>query len=177
MSLLSITIESLLSLFQHTATPHTLGRTTLLIIRLCCYSLLYLGYLITHQSCILGPIYNHYYSSIHDFRKCVTGIFILVMDYDIIHDSGILDIFTSSIHYLQELSLCGPLHVPRGICFQGVLCHDIRWVIFTLNIIYINIFIFHHFLQKMITDVNLFCTNTNLPVLRSEKLHLDHTHI
>ena len=58
-SLLLITLESLLDIVQHTSIPHLLGRTTLVITHLRCYSLLCLGNIINYQSWILWQRYNH----------------------------------------------------------------------------------------------------------------------
>ena len=91
MSLLSITIESLLSLVQHTSISHTLGRTTLVIIRLhfILFSILVISSLTNPGSRDQYPIVLMFY--IHDFRECVTKIFSLVTSDDIISDSGIID--------------------------------------------------------------------------------------
>ena len=43
-------------------------------------------------------------------------------------------------------------------------CHDVRRVIFNTNILDINILVLHHVPQKMITNINMFCTNTCLSV-------------
>ena len=102
---------------------------------------------------------------IHDFSECVTGIFSLVTGDDIMRDSCILDILLSSIHNIPKFSLCDPFHMPREILFWGVLSHDLSRVIFTINILDINIIFFHHVSQKMVINIKVFCTNTYLPVL------------
>ena len=91
MSLISVYLESLPDLVQHTAIPHPPGRTTLVIIfiHFFPFSILLISSLTNPVSCDQDPIILVF--PIHDFSKCVTGIFSLVMDEDIIYDSSILD--------------------------------------------------------------------------------------
>ena len=51
------------------------------------------------------------------------------------------------------------------ICFRGVLSHDVGWVLFTPDILDINVLLFHHIPQKIMTNINVLCTNTYLPIL------------
>ena len=90
MYILSITLESLMGLVHHTAIPHQIGRTALVIIHLhfILFSILVISSLTNPGPRDQDPIILIF--SIHEFRECVTGIFSLVMDYDIIRDSGVL---------------------------------------------------------------------------------------
>ena len=153
-------LESLLDLFQYTATPHTPGRPTLVIIfiHLFTFSILVISSLTSPGSCYQDPIILVF--TVHNFSKCVTKTFSLVTGDDVIHDYSILEILPSSIHELPEFSLCDTIYVPHDICFQDFIFHDLRRVIFTPNILYINILVLYHLLQKMMTDINIFCTNT-----------------
>ena len=54
-------------------------------------SFINLGKIITYQSWIFLSRSTHYFTPIHDFSECVTGIFILVMGDDFIRDSILLD--------------------------------------------------------------------------------------
>ena len=103
---------------------------------------------------------------IHDFSECVTVIFSDVTVDDVIRKSCLLDILHSSIHKLSEFYLSDPSHMPSKIRFRGVLSHDVRWVVFIPNILDINILFFHHVQKKMMTNINMICKNTYLPVLR-----------
>ena len=174
--LFNISLESQLDLVQLTAISHPPCRTTLLIIF---YPLLLLSILVnplltSPGSCtqdLLIPVYP-----IHDFSKCVTGIFSLDAGNDVIHDSCLLDILLSSIHELPEFSLSDPSHMPRKIRFWDVISHDVCWVIFTPDILDINIIFFHHVPQKMMKNINVLCTNTYLPVFLLEKSRLGYPH-
>ena len=97
---------------------------------------------------------------IHDYIECVTGIFSLFTGDEIIRDSCILEILPSSTHDLLEFSLSDAFQVPRKIRFRGVLSHDVIWILFTLDILDINILLPHHVPQKMTTDINVLCTDT-----------------
>ena len=103
--------------------------------------------------------------SIYDLREWVTGIIGLVVVDDIIRDSGIIDILPSSIHKLPDFSLCGPLYVLHEIWFLNFVCNNGRRVIFTLNILNTNILILCHVPQKIIMNIYVIGTHTNLPVL------------
>ena len=83
-------IESLLDLVYPTAIIHLPGRTKLICIRIFPLSTLVISSLTSPVSCDNDPTILVF--PIHNFRKCVTGIFSLVMGYYVIHDSGILDI-------------------------------------------------------------------------------------
>ena len=103
--------------------------------------------------------------TIHNYSEWVTGIFSLVTGDDFIRDSCLLEILPYSIHDPPEFSLSDLSHMPCKIRFWGVLCHDIIWFLFTLNILDISILLFHHVTQKMTTNINVLCTNIYLPVL------------
>ena len=102
MSLLPITIESLLSLFQNTAIPHLIGRNALVIIRIhfILFSILVIVILTNPGSCDQHPIVLIF--SIREFRKCVTVIFSIFAVYDIIFDSGIRNTEVSAYPEVPE---------------------------------------------------------------------------
>ena len=110
-------IESLLDIVQHTAIPHMTGRTTLVIIfiRFFPFSILVILSLTSPGSCDQDPIILVF--SIHYFSKCLALIFILVMVYYIIRDSGIIDI-----------QVQGAIVVPTTIS-MGPPSYCILWVI------------------------------------------------
>ena len=84
-------IESLLDLVQHTATPHPPGRTTLNIIFVLLLSLSILAnsLLTSPGYCDQDPLIPVF--PIHDFSECVNVIFSLVTGDDIIRESNLLD--------------------------------------------------------------------------------------
>ena len=87
MSLVSVYLESLLDPFQHTAISYPTGRTILVIILIhfVPFSILVISSLTNPGSRHQDPI--HILFPVHDFIKCVTGIFILFMGDDIIRES------------------------------------------------------------------------------------------
>ena len=158
-------LETLLDLVEYKSISHPPGRTILVITFILFFPLSILVNSSFTSPCYcdqdtLIPIFN-----IHDFSVCVTGIFSLVTGDDVICDPCILGILTSNIHNLPEFSLCDYFHVPSKICFRGFSFHDVHRVIFTQNMLDINILVFQHVLQKIMVNINMFCTNTYLPVI------------
>ena len=123
------------------------------------------GNMITHQSWISckNPIVPVF--SLHILSVCVTGILSLVTFDDIICDYGILDIISSSLHDLPDFFLCDPLHVFHEFCFRSIPHNNIRRYFFTPNILNINILIWHHVPQEMLTNNNLLGMHTNFRFL------------
>ena len=96
--------ESLLDLVQHTAIPHPLDRTTLAII-----FIHFFPFSILVISSFTSPVYRDQDSiilvfPIHDFSKCMTGIFSIFTGDYVIHDSGILVTYFPSV-LLSKINL------------------------------------------------------------------------
>ena len=87
-----ISLDSLLDIFQNPAIPHPPGRTILVIIFYPLFSFINIDKSITYQSWNLWPRLTHSYFLIHDFSKCVTGTFSLVIGDDAVHNFCLLDI-------------------------------------------------------------------------------------
>ena len=102
----------------------------------------------------------------------MTVIFGQVTIHDSIQESVILEIFPSSFLYLPELSFRDPLCVFGIISLGTILCHNICRDLFTTNVLNVYIFVFYHFPQKMLMYIELFGTNTNLPILWLENSSL-----
>ena len=104
-------------------------------------------------------------SLINNISTCVNEIFSQVTINDSIQDSVILDIIPYSFHKLPEFSLCDPLCVFDIISPGKVLHHTTRRVFFAPNILNVNLFVFYHLPQKILTYINVFGMHTNLPII------------
>ena len=157
-----VVLDSLLVLINLTEITLPLGRTKLSIIHIHII-ILFICLLTNPGYCDQDPFIPVF--SIHEFSKCVTGIFSLVIFHDFICDSDIIDILPSSFQGFPQFSLRGPLRMINLYGFRTILCRRIRRVFFNPDILIGNFFIFYHVSQKTMTNINVLVTHTNLPIL------------